>query len=359
MGPHSTRTRLLAGAGAMILSLSPGFAATLERAAPPGPAHDGQADAPSHERRDDPPPHRGDRDGLRGILELPPAERRARFREFLLNRLERLERSQQAIRRAMRALDDGDPIDEIIRAFPPDLRPGPRGPGPSSAVGDSTDNLDELGPVLPPGDQLRPGPDRRGGIGGHPDDGGHRAGGRPGAGGRDAPRTITDADRRAFDLFLAAAAPDGKDRMASLRQKSPERADRLLVESMPRIGWLLEMHQRDPELFQLRLSDIRYGREALEASRALAAFDRRQPTVVSEERDQLVARLRSALENQYEIRGKLLAREIERLDRDVAKRRAELTDRPASRDAAIERAIERLRERAANPMPGGPRRDPD
>lgn len=334
---HAARHGLRAFAsGIALMSAVVGVLAQPDDRARGAPPHRGGAG----EHADGSPQRLVDRDRLRDLADLPPAERRARFREFLENRLRRLDRARESIRQSLEALDNGEPLDRILQNAPPDLRPGPRGGGPPGmpdGSGEPGGDLNELGPVLP-GDGIGLGegpPPSRGGPG-HP----------RGVPGRDAPREITDADRQAFEKFLSAASPVGRERITALRQKDPERADRLLMEAMPRIGWLLEISRRDPELFELRLRDIRLGREALEASRALAAFDREHPGADGPRREALVAKVRSALENQYQVRGQLMEHEIARLDRDLSRRRAELSERASGREAAIDRALERLRERA-------------
>lgn len=286
-------------------------------------------------------------------LDLPAAERRQRFREFLAARLERTERTRQALADALKAVDDGTPLEDVIAAYPAELRagmwggPGGRGEGrpgsrrgPGGGPPSTDDNFNELGPVVPDG--------------GGPDQPMPR-----GRGDRDASGPVTDSEREAFDDFLAAAAPGIHAMLRDLRTKDPERADRKLREGLPRIRWLMDLRERDPEAYRLRLLDIRHGREAFEAARALAAFDRENTgdqEKASAERQELTERVLTALREQYEVRGKLLEHEISRLDQDLSKRRAELAARPGGREAAIGRGFDKLRERAREWMQnrGGP-----
>lgn len=291
-------------------------------------------------------------------LDLPVAERRQRFREFLATRLERAERTRQALADALKAVDDGIPLEDVIAAYPADLRagiwigPGGRGEGrpgsrrvPGGGPPSNDENFDELGPVVPEGGRVdRPPP-----------------GGR---GERDASGPVSESEREAFDEFLVAAAPGIHAMLRELRAKDPERADRKLREGLPRIRWLMDLRERDPEAYRLRLLDIRHGREAFEAARALAAFDRENTgdqAKSSAEREVLSERVRTALREQYEVRGKLLEHEISRLDQDLSKRRSELAGRAGGREAAISRGFDKLRERAREWLrnksgPGGPAR---
>lgn len=275
-------------------------------------------------------------------LDLPAAERRQRFREFLASRLDRADRTRQALDDAIKAIDKGEPLEDVIAAYPADLRAGmwgglggrgegrmgsrrgPGGGGPPS----TEENFNELGPVVPDGaDRPPPG----------------------GRGERDTTAPVTDSERQAFDEFLAAAAPGIHAMLRELRAKDPERADRKLREGLPRIRWLMDLRERDPEAYRLRLLDIRHGREAFEAARALAAYDREHTNdqdKSSAERQELADRVRAALREQYEVRGQLLEHEITRLDQDLSKRRAELAGRTGGREAAIGRGFDKLRERA-------------
>lgn len=162
---------------------------------------------------------------------------------------------------------------------------------------------------------------------------------RPGA-------SLTDEERRAVEEFLASAAPGAHRLLMDLRERDPAEADRRVREALPRIRWLLDLRERQPELYRLRLSDIRLGREALEAARALARHDREQgENARGPERQRLVRRLRSALESQYEVRGQILQAEVKHLEEELGRKRTELARRDQAREDAITAMLDRINKR--------------
>jgi len=308
----------------------------------------------------------GSRDWLpRQWLELSKEERAKRLREFLEFRRDRMQRTQQAIDRALKSMDDGIDIDQIVADFPADLRTDARpgfGPGrglggPPGAPADGQtegdpilNDPDRLGPSAPTGDEV-PAP---GGRGFGPGPGGGRGAGREARG------PITDADREAFDEFLGSAAPRLQVLMRQLRESDPEKADRKVREAMVHMRGLLELRERDRAMYDLRLRDIRAGREALEAARAIVRHDREHPdNSDAEGRLRLVEELKRDLASQYEIRGEILAREIARMQGDLAKRQEDLSKRPAGKAAAVDRNVDDLLRRANERWPGRPGDGPD
>jgi hypothetical protein len=343
---------------------------------PPPPAAGEERRGPGDEDRAGRGP--GTRDGwLRQWMELPEGERRARFREFLSSRRNRAERIQAALDEAIRSVDRDVPIEQVMEAFPADLRGdlrpgggrgaggpmgegtrGGSGGGPGGEMGgdhgaQSLDKLNELGPVVP-GDE-------------GPGEGG--PGGR-GRGPREGRGTLSDVDRQAFDEFLGSAAPRLQMMFRKLREQDANAADQRVMEGLPRIRWLLELREKDREMYDLRLKDIRAGREALEAARGLAALDREGTNETGDKRSKLEGDLKRALETQYDLRGQILGREISRLENDLGKRREEMGKRADGRTATVERTSKSLVERAkemgrrmrehrgGGPKGEGPRREP-
>jgi len=169
--------------------------------------------------------------------------------------------------------------------------------------------------------------------------------------GRDPHAAVTDGDRQAFDDFLGSALPGVQKMMRELRERDPERADKKLREALPRIGWLMDLRERDRELYDLRIQDIGLGREALEAVRGVARFDRDQPgRESSEERSKLAAAAESVLRAQYDVRGQIMAREVDLIENSAARRRAELDRRGNDKESAVRATFDKLMARAAEWM---------
>lgn len=308
---------------------------------PSQPAHTaGPGSAPSRSRFD--------REAIRQLMSLPPEERKARVKALLTERMERAERTRQTLADAIEAVDRGDAMESVVPLLLQDGREprrgggaggGPGGPmqpgeGPPGSGPTGADDIDELGPVMTPG---------MGGAGRPPMSGG------PDDQSFDGP--ITDEDRQIVSEFLASAAPGIGQMMTELRERNPERADQKIRETLPRIRPLMELRKSDRAQYDLRLEDIRHGREAFEATRALVRLRRAgESERTSEQEAAILDRLRSSLEEQYRVRGELLRLDIGRMESELTKRRAELEHRPEARAATIDRMIEKLQTRAQDWM---------
>lgn len=330
---------------------------------------------PAPAANNNPPPaadgNAGDREGARDWLprqwfDMSKDERAKRLREFLEVRRERLIRTNQAIDHALKSMDEGVDIDRVIADFPADLRPG-FGRRPGGPRGDHADarpendpvlnNPDRLGPASPNGEDMGSTDDRRPG----PAAGRGRGPGGGGGGEMRAPGgPVTNADRETFDEFLGSAAPRLQTLMRQLRQTDPERADRKVREAMTHMHGLLELREKDRPMYDLRLKDIRAGREAMEAARAVVRHDRDHSNGDDAQgRERLIADLRQALASQYEVRGEILEREVARMQGDLARRQEELTKRPSGKDGAIDRNTNDLLRRARERWPGRPHAGPE
>ncbi|MCC6320519.1 MAG: hypothetical protein IT438_03680 [Phycisphaerales bacterium] len=317
-----------------------------------------QPDAPPEKAPGSPPGSgsgrsRGERDLLRQLMSLPPEERRARLRAYLVERQERADKLRDSLERAIKSLDDGAPLDDLGKLIPAEAREfrggwtsSPFGPPIDGAAAPTTEtaspatiNPDELGPVPVPG-VTSPSSTR---------------GGPPGTARPEALASkphegpITEEQRAVVSEFFASAAPQIMDMYKQFEQKSPERAEARMRETIGRIRWLIDLRKTDRPAYDLRLMDIRHGREAFDAARELVRFDRANPEKsASADRSAITDRMRAALSAQYRVRGELLQRDLTRLEADAAKQRAEFEKRAETRDATIARSMEKLTQRAAD-----------
>ncbi len=282
-----------------------------------------------------------------------PAGGKAALRERIEQRREQLRRSQERIELAIKLMDEGATIDRLREEYPeffrlarggagaegPDPLDGPPGAGmgggrrPGMRGGDGPQ--DERG--------VLDGPERfeRGGPGG--------AEGPPGGDrGRDRPvadRPPTDEERAAMREFLRVGQPRLFEAFQELEERDPEEAKRKLVEMFPRVRPLLEMRQKDPQMFELRMKDLRNGREAMESARWLAQQEQEGSGAGSDDRAKRRESMRAALLNQFDARTEIHRRELERQSERLTLARADLETRAAERDRSIELEMAKMIER--------------
>lgn len=282
------------------------------------------------------------------------------LRERLEMRREQLRRLQDRLDQAIRRLEAGESDEQLREEYPDLFRGRPGGGGP-----DGLDGFDALPGQMPPGGRrpgMRgegpeggpegPGPDRfergGGGMGGGPGRDRWREGGGP-------DRPPTDEERAAMRAFLRESQPRLFEMLERLEKEDPAEAQRKLAEAFPRLRPLLELRKADPQMFELRMKDLRHGREAMDAARWLAEHGSAEADEVARHREAL----RAALLAQFDGRTEIQRRDIDRQEDHIEKARADLESRAAARDSAIEEMMTRMIEREQERLRrGGDDRDP-
>ncbi|MBY0310540.1 MAG: hypothetical protein K2W85_00570 [Phycisphaerales bacterium] len=300
-------------------------------------------------------------------------EMRQRLREALRKRLENARKETDRMEQLAKALDEGKSFDEIRQMMPESgrwMRSSGSGAGGGAGGGgrsfgemllrriedhrggDGFSEVDTLGPTSLPGMGPRPG-----GGGGAGAEGVDRPSGMP-------DRALTDEEREAVRDVLTAAAPGTLKKIDELRALDPAQADRKYAEAWPRMKFLMEMRSRDRAMYDLTLGDVRAGREAMEAARALVAMEKRGVQAGSDEYKKGEAVLRGALGTQFEQRTRILQHQMEKMRerqatmaRDIAtrsEREADVVNRNAATLVERERRRqERGSERSKEPARTG------
>lgn len=285
-------------------------------------------------------------------------EMRQRLREALRKRLENARKETDRMEQLARALDEGKSFDEIRQMMPESgrwMRSSGGGPGASGRNfgemllrrvedhrgGDGFSEVDNLGPTSLPGMGPRPAGSGAGG------EGGDRASSVP-------ERALTDEERGAVRDVLTAAAPGTLKKIDELRALDPAQADRKYAEAWPRMKFLMEMRSRDRGMYDLTLGDVRAGREAMEAARALVGMEKRGVQPGSDEYKKGEAALRAALGTQFEQRTRILQHQMDKMRerqatmaRDIATRSEREADVVNRNAAALVERERRRQERGA------------
>ena len=244
------------------------------------------------------------------------------LRERLRQRREQLRRSQERVERALKMLEEGESSESLREEYPEFFRERQGGGEPDGAA-----PFDR--PIPGDGEMPMSGPGR---------------GGR----GRDRgpmDRPMTDEDRAGVREFLKVAQPRLFEMLERLEKENPAEAQRKLAEAFPRVRPLMELRQTDPGLFELRMKDLRLGREAMEAARWLADHED-SPRDVSEA--DLAAKqksLKAALGAQFDARTEIMRHELAMQTRRHEEAKNELERRAADRDQAVESIMARILER--------------
>jgi hypothetical protein len=354
---HATYRHLaLTAACASMLGVC-GLALAQTNPAPQAPAPDRQADNPE-----------GDQ-ARRPRQPLSREELRARFRQFLDARAAQLRRDQEELDRAIKMLDEGKTLDEIRAAFPDRPRTGQNGAGGfgqrrgvsdwlqriemgempgdvTGGTGRGRSDSDVLGE--PPGGPMG-GPKGRGNSDDNPDRAGpgpdRTAGPGPQPGRTDINAPLTQEERETIRDFIRSTAPHMLSQMDELEKTRPQEVEQKYRRMLRLTRNLLDLRQHDKVLYDLRLQDIKVGREALDAAREIAQLQKKGIATSDPKYEQASQRLRTALQAQFTVRGEAMRHEAEKARERLTHSDQELASREANRDKVINDLMTRMIEK--------------
>jgi len=288
----------------------------------------------SHARQTEPQPERQPgttaprRDQPREGVKARPLAKEV-LRKRLERRLSDVKDAQKKLEEALKAMEGGA-SNEDLRALLPEQ-------GALRGLLDESDSPDGP-PTRGVGDAKGPG---EGGPG--------RFSGRDGEGRMGERRPLTDADREAIREILQSAAPEMAKKIDELMAKDPEAGKKKLNEIVPRMRAMLDMRERDPKMYKLRLEDLALARQSIPLAKEL--LDRRQKgeSADSAECQAATKQLRGYISKQFENRMLGIGFEIEQLQSRIEDKRRERTKMQSEQSEAVERIMESLIKRADKP----------
>ena len=242
----------------------------------------------------------------------PPAEQTeprdraidpAEMRERLKSRLEETKKTEQRLQTAIERLEKGENVDDMLRdngGFRPELRVKEK------------DGKDQKGERL------------EGGKGGGPQ--------------------LSPEERARVFAFLKEFMPRAHERLSQVRAEEPMIADRLMGRFVPRLRETLELRSSDPELFQLKLSEMRAGFDIISGTRDLAeAVKSGKP---ESELQALEAGIRKAIQERFDAQIGGQRHELESLSRRIDKLKSEIDGKLSTRETKTAEEANRVIQRA-------------
>ena len=271
--------------------------------------------------------------------EETPEKLRQRVRDFLSRSVDDFKLRVERMERALKLIDEGASLEQVRAVFPESSRPGSR----------FAEWRERLG--MPGGADLD-GPGRLGGgVGGAGGAGGPGgpggAGGPGGPGGPGRPQSdrgpgepaleanLSDEQRQFVKDFLKSTNADSFKRLEELENRDSEGAKRRVAETWTRVRWLWELRSREPEVYQLRIDEIRAGHRANEHARWIATHE----TSPEADRQIHMSELRNALHDRFQIRGKIMEHDIAKLRDKIAQSQQELANRPKDEQKVLDEDI--------------------
>lgn len=270
----------------------------------------------------------------------PEPEREQRIREAMRRSLDDAKRFHEQLEAAMKAIEAGERPAAVVERMDP-----------MSRRFMMADNLRRLGgddgePRVP-GD--RPRERRDGPLEGGPrnERGPDRAMDRgPGEGppGPRGPMAMSPAEAERVLEALRKELPDVADALDELRKESPRMAEGMSRRLAPRFRDAVELREREPELFRLRVEEIRSGVGVLRAIRSYRAAQELPETDAGKTQRVTDAstQVRSAVATALDHRLAIQEYETKRLERRLEQLKRELAERRERKDEAVSKMVERV-----------------
>lgn len=330
-----TRKQAYISLAAALIALG-GFGAAWSIAQPGDAPTDPPPPSPAHHANGEPGQNA---EGRRNRTPLTREELRARFRQFLDQRAGQLRREQEEIERAVRMFDEGKTVEDIRAAFPDRPRGGGQRRGGGGGWGGDWLQRWEQGEDMPGDPPFDRGADRpdRGPRSGDPD--GPRQG--PPAE-RDPNQPITTEERETIRDFIRSTAPQMLAGLDELEKRDATMAEKKYRDMLRKTRMLLELRKRDKPMYDLRLADIKSGREAIEAARQIAQMDVNGIAADASERTAQAGVLHAAVEAQFVTRTAIKRHELARSRDRVENDEKELASRESRREQIVTDSMSKL-----------------
>lgn len=159
--------------------------------------------------------------------------------------------------------------------------------------------------------------------------------------GPDGAEHAMDAERRArVERFIAERAPQMRDRMAELRERRPEIADRMEHEMRARMDGMMALAEKDPAMFELRMEGVRAEMELRQAALDYAMAKREGADQAGI--DGAVRALEEVVARRTEIALREREVEIAHMETRLTQAREELTRQRADIQALVNRRLDEL-----------------
>jgi hypothetical protein len=147
---------------------------------------------------------------------------------------------------------------------------------------------------------------------------------------------------------VAAYEPDAAARLKNLIEENPEDAQRLIQRHFPAVRFLVQLKERDPEMYEMRMRDLKLNRESWRAAKALREA-KAKDELSWERKRELEEQVESLVKEHFEVRQAIRERELQKLRDRIEELEEQLDKRSDDRRDLIEQRVEQLIESGDEP----------
>ncbi len=189
---------------------------------------------------------------------------------------------------------------------------------------------------------------------------GHGRGGDPWRERMESGAPLTEEEREVIRDMMLTTEPELWISLQDLQRGHPAEAERRMRQLLPVAGLMIELRRRDPELYRLRLEQMRYEQQVRRIVVRIAEVES-SANPDAAEISRLRAELHQAGSRAFDMRIAVQAHEIGRLQARLDKVRGDITEQESQREELIvhhvERMLESARRKRDDDLHGGPRHD--
>lgn len=149
---------------------------------------------------------------------------------------------------------------------------------------------------------------------------------------------LTDEQAEAALEVLGELYPDTGERMWRNWEENPNEVRRMLERRFPRVRYLVALRERNPEMYELRISDLQLTRQTQQLGKELR-HARKQEDPDDDAIEELEDELEEAVEEHFEVRQELREMELEALHDRIEQMEDQLKDRSRDRRELIEQRL--------------------
>lgn len=169
---------------------------------------------------------------------------------------------------------------------------------------------------------------------------------RPASPDRPGQARLAPARRERILRFLEEQFPEMARRFKEASHGDPREVDKLIGRLGPRVGELIDLREREPELYEFRLAELRAGLELVQASQRIDRMMRAdEPDPLQVERARQA--LHDILDRQFEARLHAQEHELHKLSAQLDGLRKAIEQQKTHRQTMIDEHVDQLMNRLA------------
>ncbi|MEI7767689.1 MAG: hypothetical protein WCJ97_09670 [Phycisphaerae bacterium] len=143
--------------------------------------------------------------------------------------------------------------------------------------------------------------------------------------------------------ILKEHQPELYQKAEALRNSDPKRFEKMLQEAAPNFNQLKDLQKRDPEMFRLRMEDLKLSYQTVQLARRY-----HDPSTTVGDKAELVEQITNTVNAQFDVRADIRQREIDDIVKKVEALRKDLAERNKKQVEEVKKRVREITSRMPN-----------